>query len=105
MATYVPSMLAFGQLPNVKGDLYTPSGVTKGMIDSILVCNQNTTAEQVELLLHDGANEYHLYDVSVGADETAVFPGFVLENGDKITGNTTTASKVTYMISGSERTA
>lgn len=96
--------LAFGQLPNSLGDLCDPTGAA--VIHNIILHNANTTAETVELLYHDGTNGYQFLDVSLAAGDSLFLDmrgeGLVLPAGAKITGNTTTASKVTYIICGSE---
>lgn len=102
MATYTPTRLSFGQLPNSKGDICAPSG--DSVIHNIVLHNTNTTAEVVELLYHDGSNEYQIFAQSLAAGETVIIDfrgeGLVLPDAAKITGNTTTTGKVTYMFNG-----
>jgi ribosomal protein L2 len=107
MATYTPTRLSFGQLPDSKGDVCAPSG--GAVIHNIVLHNANTTAEIVKLLYSDGSNEYQIYDLSIDARDTVVIDfrgeGLVLPDAAKITGNTTTASKVTYVFNGTIITA
>lgn len=97
--------LAFIQLADTKGDVYD-SGASIGLVHNIILHNINTTTETVELFMHDGVNEYQLYDVAIAAGNTVMlnFPGegLVVDAASKLTGNTTTATKVTCSISGSE---
>ena len=100
--------LAHVQLANSKGDIYDPAASTIGLVHQIVLHNTNTSAETVELLIHDGSNEYQILKMSLAADDTFHwdFPGegLVIDANSKITGKTTTASKVTCYICGSEET-
>lgn len=108
MATYTRKKLAFIQLASSKGDIYDP-GTAIGLVHNIIIHNSNTTAETVVINLHDGTNEYKLFNMSVAANDTVIIDfgneGLIVDASSKITGNTTTASKVTCSISGSEETA
>ena len=101
---WTATRLAFGQLPDSKGDLYDPS--YDAVIHNIILHNTNSTPETVELLYHDGSNEYQFFDAAIAAQDTVFLDmrgeGLVVPNAAKITGNTTTASKVTFIICGSE---
>jgi hypothetical protein len=105
---YVRKVLAFIQMPNSKGDIFVPGGTANGLVHIIMLHNINTTTETIVLNYHDGTNEYEIYKEDILANDTVVIPfaneGFVVMNAGKITGNTTTASKVTIYISGSEET-
>lgn len=98
--------LAFGQLPSSKGDLYIPTTGRRGYVHNIILHNTNTTAEDVVLNYHDGTNEYEILSENIAADDTLFLDfrgeGEVVDIGGKITGNTTTGSKVTYKFSGTE---
>lgn len=99
--------LVFIQLADSKGDIYVPATGVKGLIHTILLGNDNTTAEEVRLLFHDGTNEYPIFPkVTVGIGDTAqlefIGEGLVVNDGSKITGYTTTAAKVTFQAFGSE---
>jgi len=97
--------LAFGQLANAKGDIYSPSSAD-GLVHLILLHNTNTSAEDVKLYYHDGSNEYLIFNINLDVNETVIFDfrgeGFYVEDAGKITGNADTASKVTYKIDGTE---
>jgi hypothetical protein len=107
MATYTPKKLAFIQLANAKGDVYDP-GTAIGHVHNIILHNINTTDEVVVLNMHDGTNELELYKMTMVPNETIHLTyggeGLIVDASSKITGNTTTAAKVTCSISGSERT-
>ena len=98
--------LAFGRLPNVKGDLYVPTTGRKGFVHNITLHNANTADETVVLNYHDGTHEYVILNEVVPAGDSLYLDfrgeGEVVDDGAKITGNTTTASKVTYKFSGTE---
>lgn len=109
MATFTRKKLAFLQLAATKGDIYDPAASTIGLAHQIVLHNTNTTAETVELFIHDGTNEYQILKKSIDADDTLIIDfnneGLVIDANSKITGNTTTAAKVTCYICGSEETA
>ena len=98
--------LAFGQLPSSKGDLYAPASGNKGLVHNIFLHNTNTTAETVVLNYHDGTSEHEIFNQSLSAGETVIWDfkgaGDIVEDGGKYTGNTDTASKVTYKVDGTE---
>lgn len=108
MSTIVAKNLGLGQLPNSVGDLYVPGAGVTAHVHNIVIYNDNTINELVVINHNDGANNYCIFKATVVPNDTVIlsFPneGIVLLNsgGDKITGNTTTASKVTYDINGSE---
>jgi len=106
-STFARKKLAFIQLANSKGDVYDP-GTNIGLVHNIILHNSNTTPETVILYLHDGTNEYILYNLAIVANDTVMIDlgneGLVIDASSKITGYTTTASKVTCSISGAEET-
>ncbi len=97
---------AFIQLANAKGDIYDP-GANNGKVTAILFHNINTTSETVVMLLNTGANEYQLLKISLIANETLIWTygdkGLPVNSSSKLTGNTTTAAKVTCLVMGTER--
>lgn len=99
-------VLAFGQLPSSKGDLYVPASGRKAFVHNIVIHNTNTTAEDVVLNYHDGSTEKQWLSQTIAAGDTLTldFPGEgdVVGVGGKYTGNTDTASKVTFKFSGTE---
>ena len=105
--TFTRKKLAFIQLANSKGDIYD-SGAAIGLVHNIILHNTNTTTETVELLLHDGSNEYQLFKFDMLANDTKLIDfrgeGLIVDASSKITGNTTTASKVTCAVCGCEET-
>lgn len=100
--------LAFLQLPATKGDLYAPTSGSKGLVHHIVLHNTNTVAEAVVLNYHNGTNEYEIFSQSIAAGATLIWDfkgaGDIVEDGGKYTGNTTTASKVTIKVMGTEET-
>jgi hypothetical protein len=108
MATFTRKKLAFIQLASSKGDIYDPPASTKGLVHNILLHNANTESETVVLYMHDGTNEYIIYQVTLAANATIQFEfaaeGLVVDALSKLTGYTTTASKVTCLVSGTEET-
>jgi len=97
------ALLSFVQLPDSKNDVYD-SGTSIAKVDSLLVHNANTATETIELFLNNGTNEYRIYKKQLIANETVHLPfedSFIIDASSKITGNTSTASKVTCMVNGS----
>lgn len=109
MATFARKKLAFIQLASSKGDIYDPAASTIGLVHNIVIFNSNTTSETVVLNMHDGTNEYQIVNIVLVAGDTAIIDfrgeGLIVDALSKITGNTTTAAKVTCLITGSEETA
>jgi hypothetical protein len=99
-------LTCFGQLPSSKGDLYVPASGRKAFVHNIVIHNTNTTAEDVVLNYHDGSTEKQWLSQTIAAGDTLTldFPGEgdVVGVGGKYTGNTDTASKVTFKFSGTE---
>ncbi len=109
MATFARKKLAFIQLASSKGDIYDPAASTIGLVHNIVIFNNNTTSETVVLNMHDGTNEYQLFQPVVSPKDSVILDfsgeGLIVDALSKITGNTTTAAKVTCLITGSEETA
>ena len=109
MATFTRKKLAFIQLAATKSDIYDPPASTIGLVHNIVLYNSNSTSELVVLNLHDGTNEYCLFQFTVSPLDTVFIDfkgeGLVVDALSKITGSTTVASKVTCLITGSEETA
>ena len=104
---FIRKKLAFIQLANTKGDIYDP-GSNIGLVHNIIIFNSNTTSETVIINLNDGTYEYQLFELIVASKDSIILDfkgeGLVVDAASKITGNTTTAAKVTCLVSGSEET-
>ena len=100
----IPDVLAFIQLAATKGDIYDPA--VDASVQNLILHNTNTTTETIELLYDDGTNEYQMWKMDLVANETVQIDflgrGDIIKAAGKITGNTTTASKVTCKIIGVE---
>ena len=97
--------LANGQLANAKGTIYTVPASTQAVIKSITLYNTNSTAETVALyILKSSGTSRQIVGGSLVAsggymiDDTE----YTLGAADIIQGDTTTASKVDFTISGIE---
>jgi hypothetical protein len=103
---FARSKIAFIQLADAKGDIFATG--SNRLIHNIVLFNSNTTDEVVEILFHDGTNEYQIFDRIIEPNEMYILAfaneGFYSPSAGKLTGNTTTASKVTCDISGSIET-
>lgn len=106
MTTRTPKVLYDGQLPNAKGTLYTVPASTKTYITSMVGYNTNTSDEAVVIYYKPGSTSRKQYGGTVPANggRIEVDSGDVLEAGDLIEGQTTTASKVDFIIFGIEET-
>jgi len=96
--------LANGQLPSTVGDLYTVPAGTTAIIKSISLVNTNTSDETINLyVLKSGGTRRRIIPKNMTfyvQYMTVVDDEITLEAGDKIQGDTTTASKVDYVVSG-----
>jgi hypothetical protein len=106
MATITHETLALGQLPNTQTDIYDPASGVTGCVHNITLHNTNTSTETVEIWKHNGTTAYKVLKISLAADETFLFnysnDGLTIDGAHKLQGKTTTASKVTYDISGTK---
>jgi len=98
-------VLAFGRLPNSKGNLYVPAGV-KGHVQNAVFHNTGGSAETVVLNYHDGTSEHQWLQQSIAAGDTLTLnlpgEGDTVDAGGRLTGNADTADTVTYKLSGVE---
>lgn len=107
MASYVIKNLGNGQLANSKGTIYTVPASTDTIVRSIILVNTNTTTESVNLYFcANGGTSRRLIpkDTQLAAGYSLVLdvPITMGTAGDLIEGDTTTAAKVDYTISGVE---
>jgi len=106
-ATYEAKKLAFTQLNNTNSDIYNPTSGSVGLIHNILLHNSGSATEISILNLNDGTHEYELYKLSLASYETVQFSfqneGLIVDSNSKLTGSTTTGSKVACFVNGSER--
>ena len=98
--------LADGQLANSKGTIYTTPASTETIIKSIILVNTNTSSETVNLYFKaSGGTSRRLIpkNTSLPASNSLIMDDLVtLEAADILEGDTTTASKVDFVISGVE---
>ena len=102
---YTHKTLALNQLPATQTDICDPGAGETYLVHNITLHNINTSTEIVELWKHNGTTAYQILKVSLAINETLIISfgndGLVLDGAHKLQGKTTTASKVTYDISGS----
>lgn len=102
--TFTAKVLYEGQLPNTKTTLYTVPASTKAYISSMSGFNTNTTSETVIIYYKRGTSRI-TYRAALDQNyKMAVGAGDVLEAGDIIEGETTTAAKVDFVIMGVQET-
>jgi len=104
MTTFTQTTLALGQLPSSQTDICDPSSGQTYLVHNITIFNSNTTSETVEIWKHNGTTAYQILQATVASNETIQLEwknsGLVVDGAHKLQGKTTTASKVTYDISG-----
>lgn len=111
MAAYTTKKLAFVQLPISSGSttIYDPAVGTKGLIHNIILYNDNSSSETIVIKMHDGTNEYKLFQMVVIASDSVIVDfrgeGLVVDENSSLNGYTSTASMVTCLVNGSEETA
>ncbi len=100
--TIAIKLLADGQLANAKGTIYTTPASTQAIVKTITLVNTNSTTESVNLYVKSATSR------RIIPEDTQLLAGyllvvddeFTLEAADLIEGDTTTASKVDFVISG-----
>ena len=94
--------LADGQLANSKGTIYTTPASTQAIIKTITLVNTNSTTESVNLYFSSGTSRRIIPQDTqlLAGNELVVDDEFTLEAADIIEGDTTTASKVDFVING-----
>ncbi len=98
-------VLADGQLPSSKGTIYTVPASTSAYVRCVRMHNTNTTDETINVYLKPGSTSRQVGRWTLATRETLeVDLALTLEAGDLIEADTTTASKVDYVITGAEET-
>lgn len=93
--------LAFGQLPDATGTLYTTPGATQTIVALITLVNTGAAAQAINIYIN-GANVSG-QDISLDANGKMDIRGpFTLEAADIIEGDAENASEVDYTINGVE---
>ncbi len=100
--------LADGQLANSKGTIYTTPASTRAIVKNIILVNTNTTTESVNLYFKaSGGTSRRIIpkDTQLATSNKLIMDDVItLEAADLIEGDTTTASKVDFVINGVEET-
>ena len=98
--------LADGQLPNSKGTLYTVPAATQTIINRITLVNTNSSGETVNLYFKaSGGTSRRIIPKNYTLAVDALFimdDAITMEAADVIEGDTTTAAKVDFVVSGME---
>ena len=96
--------LADGQLANSKGTIYKTPASTQTIIKRITLVNTNTATENVNLYFKASGGTSRriiVQDVPLAAKALLIMDDEVtMEAADILEGDTTTASKVDFVISG-----
>lgn len=99
-------VLAHGTLTAMSASIYTPTGAAVGYPHTIRWHNTTGVPETVIVGYDDGAAPIELdrFEIQAFDSITQAFPmeGDLVENGHDITAYCSTASAVTYKISGTE---
>lgn len=104
MTSITLKQLANDQLPSTAGTLYVSPTATTTLIKGITLVNTNTTAESINLyILKSGGTSRKIIPVNLQlpAGWLLIYDTPIsLEAADKIMGDSTTANKVDFTISG-----
>ncbi len=106
MATRTPAALADGQLATTKTTLYTVPASTI-LYPTLLVCfNTNAASQTIIIYVNkSGASRTYARAVLIQNERMELhFNGEILEAGDLIEGQTTTATAVDFVLSGVKET-
>ena len=100
--TRTPKILADGQLPSSKGTLYTVPADTSVYLSKVTIFNTNIATQIVKLYINSSGTSRQLFHIAeLEQYENIVYDGgVILETGDLLEGETTTASVVDYLIMG-----
>lgn len=101
---FTGKILAEGQLPNAKGTLYTVPALTKAYIRMFRCSNPSGGSETV-IAYYKKATSRQIGRAVLASLEAADFVEsdvLAMDAGDKIEGQTTTATTVDYVIAGAE---
>lgn len=104
MATYTP-VRAEGQLSNVKGTLYTAPALTQGVVKTITLVNPSGGAITVNIYFKNATSRRIIpkdYSIAAGGQFEMDFVG-ILQAGDLIEGDASSATTIDYWISILER--
>ncbi len=104
---FAGKVLADGQLAITKGTLYTVPATTVAYVKFLSVFNTNAITQTVIIYVNTGGTSRKIANVSfLAVDEYSRIidkdEALVLEAGDLIEGETTTASAVDFTIQGVE---
>lgn len=107
MAEVAIKSLASGQLANSKGEIYPCPSATQAIIQSIILVNTNSSAETLNIYFKEsGGSSLEIIPVdtslAAGAKMECLDKPLNLEAADILEGDTTTASKVNFIITGIE---
>jgi len=105
MANTVKS-LASGQLPAVKGTLYTTPAVTASIAKTVKLHNTSGSTTEAVVIYHkmSAGTSRIVAKISLSPGWSAEVDEIFLSTGDLIEGVTTTAATVDYTIGGMEQT-
>jgi hypothetical protein len=104
--TNTPKLLAEGQVPAIKGTLYTVPANTKAIIRTVTFANVAATTEIVNLYVkQSGGTSRRISRAQISINEFAHEEDIgTLEPGDEIEAYTTNATSVDYTVHGVEQT-
>lgn len=98
-------LLAEGLCPASATAVYTVPGATTALVKSINIHNDNATAETIYIYVNGSGTNRPLVRVVLLSEETLVYNDpLVLQTGDTLLLSATTATGVSYAVSGAEVT-
>lgn len=106
--TFTGKVMGEGQLPNTKGTLYTVPASTVAFVKRITLFNTNAAQQTINVYLNPGGTSRqwrkYVLEQYESAEVLEAGDAVILEAGDLIEADTTTAAAVDYVISGVEET-
>ncbi len=103
---FAPKAIADGQLPTVLGPLFVATAVVGTYVKELSLFNNNAANQVIELFVNRQGVErsWRRLEIELNEQGDALTDGetMLLEVGDSISGRTTTASAVDFIISGVE---
>jgi len=103
---FTPKAIADGQLPDTLGVLFIATAAVGTYVKELSLFNNNVVNQVIELFVNRQGVErsWRRMEIEINEQADALTDGetMLLEQGDTISGRTTTASAVDFIISGVE---
>jgi hypothetical protein len=102
---FTAKVLAQGQVPAVKTTIYTTPALTKTYIKYMSFFNVSAGVETVDIFINPSGTSRQIRKAILSAGEVLIIDeSIILEAGDLIEADSTTATAIDYIITGGEET-